>query len=170
MNSRSPDTVKPLDGYVTTFRSIWAQNSVQLEKSLGFAPGALASGYLVYALDEPIELKDFEWKDQTTYSDGWHLDRTIGEYVQRADELRWGVHKRNHFVEPATENELRTIMTRHVMRLNVRDGSERIVKVQAKEKVLAYPNSRLRGVPQWKLCSPKRFVLVADVGPGGAVV
>ena len=169
MNAQSPDPRKRLDGYVTTFRSVSGRSSAQLEQALGFAPGALTSGYLVYALAEPVGPKDFEWKDQTTYSDGWHLDRTIGEYVQRTDELRWSLHKRNNFAEPATENELRTIMARHVTRLNVRQGIERIVKVQAKGRIPAFPNSPLRGVPQWRLCSPKLFILLADVGLGGAI-
>jgi hypothetical protein len=79
-------------GYVTTFDSVARRTPAELERILRFAPGSLASGYSIYALVDPIGLDDFEWKDQTAYSDGWHFDPGINEYVQRRDELRalWG--------------------------------------------------------------------------------
>lgn len=166
MSERILGVREEFSGYVTTLASIQRRNAVQLEAALGFAPGSLAAGYVVYALADPVGAADFEWKDQTTYSDGWHFDPTIGEYVQRQDELRahWG--KRNDYSERATDAKLHEIMASHVRRLNVRHGPERIVKVLARGRISAFPDSPLRGIPQWKLRSRKSFTRYADVAPG----
>jgi hypothetical protein len=157
-------------GYVTTLSSVTGRRTSQLEQALGFAPGSLSAGYFVYALAEPIGSADFEWKDRTTYSDGWHYDPTIGEYVQRQDELRahWG--KVHNYNEPATDAKLGEIMAPHIRRLNARAGPERVVKVLPKGPISAFPDSPLRGVPQWKLRFPKSFDRLADISPGGMVV
>lgn len=156
-----------LGGYVTTLASVQRRSAAQLEKALGFAPGSLAAGYVVYALSDHVGPADFEWKDQTAYSEGWHFDPRISEYVQRQDELRahWGKH--HSYDEAATDAKLREILSGHVRRLNIRHGPDRIVKVVAKNPIAAFPDSPLRGVPQWKLRSRKVFTRLADVGPLG---
>ncbi len=166
MTGASLGARESFSGYVTTLASVVRRSRTQLEQALGFAPGALTAGFVVYALDDPVGFADFEWKDQTTYSDGWHYDPSIGEYVQRQDELRahWG--KRNNYDEHATDARLQQIMSRHFMRLNVRVGPERIVKVVAKQRISAFPDSPLRGIPQWKLRVKKAFTQIADVAPG----
>jgi hypothetical protein len=155
-----------LAGYVTTFGSIARRSSAQLDQALGFAPGSLAAGYVVYALTDPIGPADFEWKDQTAYSDGWHFDRNIGEYVQRKDELRahWG--KQTSYDESATDAKLREITASHVNRLNVRHGPDRIVKVVPTRSVSSFPDSPLHGIPQWKLRVRKAFTRLAEVPAG----
>ena len=73
-------TVKQEDyfsGYVTTYASVTGKSGFALEQVLGFYPGALGKGFLVYQLAEPVALGDFEWKDRTAYSDGWHFDPAI---------------------------------------------------------------------------------------------
>jgi hypothetical protein len=167
MSNTIPGPRPSLRGYVTTLASVLRRGPAQLELTLGFAPGSLKSGYLVYALDEPVRHTDFEWKDQTAYSDGWHFDPGINEYAQRQDELRAHLGKRNNYQEVATDKAIRQIMTSHVRRLNVRHGSERVVKVIPKGPVSAFPDSPMRGIPQWKLRVPKSFIWIADVGPGG---
>jgi hypothetical protein len=167
MSYQSLGARETLGGYVTTLASITRRSPMQLEQVLGFAPGSLAAGYVVYALSDPIGFSDFEWKDQTAYSDGWHFDPSIGEYVQRQDELRahWGKHK--NYDESATDAKLREIMAGQLRRLNVRHGTERIIKVVPKGTIPAFPDSPVRGIPQWKLRARKTFVRLADVGPGG---
>jgi hypothetical protein len=166
MSERRFGTREEFSGYVTTLASIQRRSTAQLEQALGFVAGSLAAGYVVYALADPVGIGDFEWKDQTTYSDGWHFDPVIGEYVQRHDELRahWG--KRNQYSEPATDVKLQEILASHARRLNVRYGPERIAKVLAKTRIAAFPDSPLRGIPQWKLRFCKSFTLYADVASG----
>jgi hypothetical protein len=159
-----------LAGYVTTMASIVGRTAPELERSLGFGDGSLADGFLVYALDDPVAVDDFEWKDRTTYSDGWHYDWTIDEYVQRRDELRAHLGKQHDYDEAKTDAELLAFMRAQADRLNVRAGPERIVKVLAKGRIADFPDSRLRNVPQWRLRVDKAFTRLADVGPGARFV
>ena len=153
-------------GYVTTLSSIVGKTSTEIELSLGLGPGSLASGFYVFALTDRVALSDFDWKDRTTYSDGWHYDPSIDEYVQREDELRAQLGKLNAYDEAATDGELREIMQKQVGRLNVRTGPQRIVKVLSKVTVSSFPDSPHRNVPQWKLRVRKAFTRLADVKPG----
>lgn len=153
-------------GYVTTLASITGKTAPEIELSLGFGAGALAKGFYVYALADHVELADFEWKDRTTYSDGWHFDPSIDEYVQRQDELRAHLGKLNAYDEAATDAKILDLMRLQRRRLNVRSGPERIVKVLSKVDVKSYPDSPHRNVPQWKLRVRKAFTLLADVAPG----
>lgn len=161
--------VEQLQGYVTTLTSITGRVSSEVEKSLGFAPGSLCGGYRVYVLIDQVARDDFEWKDRTRYSDGWHFDPEIREYVQRRDELRANLGKRLGYDEQAADATLREFMTRQVQRLNVRSGPERIVKVVPAGPIGAFPDSPLPGVPQWRLLFKKRFRVYAEVGPGAIV-
>jgi hypothetical protein len=153
-------------GYVTTLASISGRTADQLELALGLGAGSLAAGFYVFALAEPVGLGDFEWKDRTTYSDGWHFDSSIGEYVQRRDELRAHLGKLHSYNEASTDRKIRELMEVQLKRLNVRVGPQRIIKVLSKGRVATFPDSPHRNVPQWKLVVPKLFTRVADVGPG----
>jgi len=152
-------------GYVTTMRSIVGKSASELESALGFGPGTLNGGYYVFALNGPVFAADFEWKDRTMYSDGWHFDRTIGEYVQRQDELRAHLGKLNNYDEQRTDAKLGELLQVQIERLNVRHGPERIVKVLPKSKPTEYPDSPHRSIPQWRLRVAKPFVRLADVQP-----
>ena len=168
----NPDELQ--SGYVTTLRSITRRTPHQVADALGLHPSALTFGYIVYALVEPVRVEDFEWKDQTAYSDGWHFDPTIGEYVQRADELRASLGKRHRNDEATVDARLRALMATHVTRLNVREGPERIVKVAARQASFvlpdSFPDAPLRGVPQWRLRTRKKFVRLAEIAPGQMVL
>ena len=158
-----------LDGYVTVMQAIAGKSAVEIENALGFSPGALKNGFYVLALDAPIVAAEVEWKDRTMYSDGWHFDRTIGEYVQRQDELRAHLGRLNNYDESKTDANLGELLQRHVERLNVRDGPDKIVKVIPKSKPIEYPDSDSRSTPQWRLRVRKPFVRIADVPAGGSV-
>jgi hypothetical protein len=149
-----------MKGYVTTYAAIAGKSASELEQSLGFHPGALTSGYLVYALSSPVAVGEFEWKDRTKYSDGWHYDLSINEYVQRRDELRAHLGKSNNWDEVATDLQLARFMEEQRRRINVRAGSERIVKVKPKGTVANFPDSPFRSIPQWRLNVIKTFRLV----------
>jgi hypothetical protein len=170
MDANSKCVADKQRGYVTTLRSVTRRTPSHVAEALGLAPSALAYGFIVYALAEPVGFEDFDWKDQTAYSDGWHFDRTIGEFVQRQDELRASLGRRHGYNEGETDANVRHLMATHVKRLNVRDGPERIVKVVAKQLSFAFadsfPDSPLRGVPQWKLRTCKSFLRLAEVAAG----
>jgi hypothetical protein len=153
-------------GYVTTLASITGKTASEIELSLGFGTGALASGYYVFALADHVDLGDFDWKDRTTYSDGWHFDASIDEYVQRQDELRAHLGKLNAYDETATDAQILGLMQLQVQRLNVRTGPERIVKVVSKGNISTFPDSPHRNVPQWKLRVRKAFTRLAEVATG----
>ena len=146
-------------GYVTTWSAIAGKGAEALEEALGFAPASLSAGFAVYTLLEPVRAEEFEWKDRTAYSNGWHYDASIAEYVQRRDELRAHFGRRTGWDEVASDEQLTLFMDRQLRRLNVRVGSERIVKLRPLMAVSHYPDSPLRRVPQWRLTKPKHFVL-----------
>ena len=166
MAIRSYGLLEQFAGYVTTMSSIAGKTAGELERALGLGSPSLASGFYVYALAESVGMDDFEWKDRTAYSDGWHFDPIIGEFVQRRDELRahWG--KVNQYDEAKTDAKLADLMRQQVVRLNVRLGPERIVKVISRQEVLSFPDSPFRTVPQWKLRTWKSFTRIADVQAG----
>ena len=166
MADRSYGTREQRNGYVTTMESIAGKNSRDLERSLGYAASSLATGFYVYALLDVVGIADFEWKDQTVYSGGWHWDPTISEYVQRGDELRAQLGKLNQYDEAKTDQAIRLVMLRQVERLNVRVGPKRIVKVFPKQEVLKYPPANFYSIPQLCLLHRKSFVRLAEVMAG----
>lgn len=168
VSSRSYGAREQFNGYVTTMASIAGKSFGDLERSLGFGPSSLADGFYVYALVDIIGMSDFEWKDQTAYSDGWHFDPTIGEFVQRQDELRAQLGKLNQYNEAQTDEKIRAIMMRQLAQLNVRVGPERIIKVVAKQVMNLFPPSDFRRIPQWRLRNRKSFVRLEDVPAGGS--
>ncbi|HKW49838.1 MAG TPA: hypothetical protein VJN70_20440 [Gemmatimonadaceae bacterium] len=155
-----------LSGYVTTMRSIVGKDSRELEDALGFSSGSLRNGFYVFALDAPVISAEFDWKDRTMYSGGWHFDPTIGEYVQREDELRDHFGRLNNNDEARTDAKLDELMQVQRNRLNVREGPDRIVKVCPKSAPADYPDSRYNSIPQWRLRVKKPFIRLADVPPG----
>ncbi len=173
MTNRSRFLHELMKGYVTTAASISGKSASQVEDALGFQPGALDSGFVVFALIGYIQRNDFIWKDQTRYSGGWHLDRSIGYYVQRNDELRAyylveAKPKLNEVVDVLVDRKLNELKDEQARRLNVRIGPGRIMKVcPNRAHGRSFPDSRQRGIPQWELCVLKAFVRVAEVPAGG---
>jgi hypothetical protein len=149
-----------LRGYVTTYRAVAGRSHAELADVLGFAPGTLSNGYRVYQLSEPVGPGDFAWKDRTRYSAGWHFDPAIGEYVQRADELRAHLGKRHGYDEGQVDRELAAFQVQQVQKLNVRSGPDRIVKVVPTQAGSDYPDSGFRNIPQWVLKNRKKFVFI----------
>lgn len=157
MNTLKAQSAVYFKGYVTTYAAIAGKSIQELEKTLGFHIGSLNSGYKVFELSEPVFKNDFEWKDRTAYSDGWHWDPTINEYVQRWDEFRAHLGRANDYDEAATDSQLNQFMEEQLRLLNVRSGGGRIVKLVPGGRVPAFPDSPFRNVPQWKLTIVKRF-------------
>jgi hypothetical protein len=149
-----------LDGYVTTYRAVVDRSHAELEDVLGFAPGTLSKGFRVYQLAEAIGPNDFVWKDRTRYSAGWRFDPSIGEYVQRVDELRAHLGKNLRYDERVVDRELAAFQAAQVGKLNVRSGPNRIVKILPNGKSSDFPDSGFRNIPQWELTNKKRFVFV----------
>jgi len=171
-----------LKGYVTTLSSVTGRSETEIEEALGFNRGSLGGGYYIYALAAPVSVNEFEWKDQTAYSDGWHFDPLITPFkaqgdatiygVQRQDELRAHLGKIHNYDEAATDRAIDDIMRVQVAKLNVRIGDARIIKVISKSSVSGFPASPFRRVPQWNLKVLKPFDRIRDVGsaPGARVV
>src|SRR5687767_12314600 len=95
-----------LSGYVTTCSAVTGRRHAELEDVLGFARGTLSAGLRVYQLSDPVGPNDFVWKDRTRYSDGWRFNSSIGECVQRADELRAHLGKQRGYDETAVDEDL----------------------------------------------------------------
>lgn len=152
-------------GYVTTFQSIAGKSPTELERTLGFSAGALQGGYDVFALKSPVSIDEFDWRDRTRYSAGWHADPTIkfGSnpstvwLVQRRDELRAALGKLNNYDERATDAAITRMLTVELGKLNVRSGPGRIVKVEPRQRPAGYPDSPYRDIPQWELKVLKDF-------------
>jgi hypothetical protein len=155
-------------GYVTTAGSIGGKSNVELARALGFAPGSLNSGYEIYRLVEPVYVNEFDWRDRTRYSAGWHIDPTIrfGSdpnarwAVQRRDELRAALGKQNNYNEKLTDAAIERILGAELQKLNVRSGPGAIVKLRPKNMPSGFPDSPYRNIPQWELKVSKSFKLI----------
>jgi len=158
----SPSTVR-LNGYVTIHSALTGRSHAELEDVLGFAPGTLSTGFRLYQLAEPVGPNDFAWKDRTRYSDGWHFDASIGEYVQRADELRAHLGKRLNYDDAVVDREVAAFQVAQVRKLNVRSGPGRIVKILPNARPGSYPDSTFSDIPQWRLIHKKLFVFSGAV-------
>ena len=159
---------KMFAGYVTRFEAVAGKPSLEIERLLGFNRGALRAGYIVWRLNQKVELGEFEWKDSTAYSDGWSYEPEIAEFVQRYDQRRGRLGKILGYDEQRVDAKLARFMEVQRIRLNVRTGPDQIVKVHAKVRghTNAYPDAEVRTVRQWKLLGEKQFVEIADVAPG----
>jgi len=115
---------------------------------------------VIYALVAPVAIGEFEWKDRTRYSDGWHYDPSINEYVQRRDELRAHLGRLNSWDEAATDRQLDQFMEQQRGRLNVRGGPDYIRQGETKRAGRAFPDYSFRNVAQWQLAVVKAFRLV----------
>lgn len=150
----------PIKGYVTTYSAVAGLSHANLEVSLGFASGTLAHGYRAYQLSSPVGPNDFEWKDRTKYSGGCRYDISIGEYVQRADELRANLGKRHGYIEAVVDDNLAAFRASQGKKLTVRSGPERIVKIVPNVEGTTFPDSPLGNIPQWRLIVDKVFTFV----------
>ena len=157
-----------MKGYVTNFASIAGKHSGELEQALGFSPGAFRHRYSVFSLAAPVSMNEFDWRDRTRYSGGWHADPTIkfGSdpravwLVQRRDELRAALGKLHNYDEQGTDAAIEKILRGELAKLNIRTGPNRIVKVRPTERPNGYPDSPFRNIPQWELTVLKPFLLL----------
>jgi hypothetical protein len=100
-------------GYVTTLGSVSGKGDAELERTLGFNAGSLKAGFDIYRLLDPVAINEFDWRDRTRYSAGWHIDPTIP--FGSNPNVRWAVQRRD---------ELRAALERDEFSLN-RFGIER---------------------------------------------
>lgn len=157
MGNKPWQKVGRMGGYVTQWSALKYLSITKLEAALGFNPGALKYGYAVYGLADKVGIDDFEWRDRTRYSGGWHADRTI-EFgtaglvwsVQRIDELRAALGKKLNYSESAVDEELKKIKMRWLTEMNTCFGDKQIVKVLSVARIGSFPDSPMLGVPQWE--------------------
>jgi hypothetical protein len=155
-------------GCVTTFEAIAGKPSLEVARLLGFNGDALRAGYKVWRLNEKVELGEFEWYDSTAYSGGWHFDPSIDEFVKRYDERRATLGRIHGYNEARVDAKLARFMEVQRIRLSVRSGPAQVVKVRARvpDHTTGYPDAEVRTVRQWNLLKDKKFVEIANVGPG----
>ena len=155
-------------GYVTTLGSVSGKSDAELASALGFNAGSLRAGYEIYRLVDPVFINEFDWRDRTRYSAGWHIDPTIrfGSSpnvqwgVQRRDELRAALGKQYNYNERLTDLAIERILSAELVKLNVRAGPGTIVKVRPKNSPSDFPDSPYRNIPQWELKVYKSFILI----------
>ena len=155
-------------GYVTTLGSVSGKGDAELERTLGFNAGSLKAGFDTYRLLDPVAINEFDWRDRTRYSAGWHIDPTIRFgfnpnvrwAVQRRDELRAALGKQYNYNEKVTDLAIERILREELVKLNVRRGPGTIVKVRPRNTPNGYPDSPYRNIPQWELKVPKLFELM----------
>lgn len=152
-----------LAGYVTTLISIIDREPAELERRLGYGPRRFARGFALYFLVQGVGSNEFRWRGRTRHAAGWTWDADAGEYIQWADKVRGNMALRPG---AAPDQQFDLLMVEHQQRLNVRSGSERIVKVVPIETGSDYPDAPGRGVPQWELLTRKEFRCAARVAPG----
>ncbi len=151
-------------GYVTTLISVIDRTSTELESRLGYGPRMLAKGYALYFLVQGVGPNEFRWRGRTRHAAGWTWDSDADDYIQWADKVRGSMATRRGGA--AADQQFDLLMVAQQQRLNVRTGSERIVKVVPIERGNAYPDAPGRGVPQWELLTRKEFRCAARVAPG----
>ena len=154
-------------GYVTTLDSVTGKTSGELERVLGFSRGSLSKGYHLYFMRQHVGPYDFRWQGTTRHSGGWVLEEVgeidgepIYEYIQVSDQVRAKMNR--HAENWAYDN----LLALEQVKLNVRQGWKRIVKVVPKLRPDAYPDSPVNNIPQWEIMLPKEFYCAADVAPG----
>lgn len=169
---------REMKGYVTQLREVTEQDPDELASRLGFAPRLMADGYALLLLLGKVARQDFAWRDTTRFSGGWVKERVYfkennrlawaDEYVQRADQDRFRFHQGDGYRH---ERSWDAFLADQLVLLNVRKGSERIVKLVPMLRGGAgdYPDARRTSALQWELMVDKQFVCVALVQPGGLI-
>lgn len=151
-------------GYVTRLCDVTELNPFALADRLGFEHHLMVDGYALLLLLSSVARHDFIWRDTTRFSAGWVKERVYfkngqwsDEYVQRADQERFRSYQRAKF---ESEESWASFLSEQTKILNVRRGSNRIVKIVpfgAGEKG-DYPDARNSCARQWELTVLKRFV------------
>lgn len=163
-------------GYVTTLISVVRKPPRALSTACGFAPDRLDDGFALYFLAESVGRDEFLWRGYTRHSAGWVADAEavfngVQYMTQWADQARYRsvvVHGGDTTVANARFDSL---LEREHKKLQVRAGSDRIVKVVPirNRQNEAYPDAPDdTNVPQWELMVPKFFVCAAVEAPGRA--
>lgn len=160
-----------MNGYVTLYQWLYGRTSNELEDILGFGRNYLGNGYHIYFLIEPIRnINEFIWKGTTMNSDGWVIDDDCKEFIQISDQYRSNLaisapSHLNHY--DYADAKFDRSMEKNLQKLNVREGSDRIVRICGPEgAATTYPDSPHNNVPQWRLLVKKNFRCVAYVPPG----
>lgn len=172
-------------GNVTLLSQVFGETASKIEKKLGFRTGRLHQGWALLFLIEAVEPADFVWEDTTKFSGGWKFDKGLGEYVRmsdfrRAGELRKtaltpGVRLSDEQIDRAADRLLADFQESQSHLLGTRHGTHRICKVVPvitpwkgrRAWYYEYPESRVKGVPQWELVKAKHMKCVAVIPPGG---
>ena len=150
-------------GYVTTLRSVLVGGSrpVDLERKLGFSPGAMVDGYVLLVLDTLAQIaeNEFEFRGYTHLSDG----KAAGSDQNTHQDLEQRLS--GNSIDRAVWQRLRK---EGAQRLN-RGGADVLCKVVfSKSENVLYPTGS--GVVQYVLTQPKPFVVTARVGPKESLV
>ena len=86
-----------------------------------------------------------------------------------SDHLRAIFFKYSGYNEAKAESMFIQFRKEQLAHLNIRSGPRRIVKVipKVKKDTGAFPDSKVKNIPQWRLKKEKKFVLIEVVEPDG---
>jgi hypothetical protein len=167
-----------MEGYVTQLREVIEQDPLALADRLGFSRHLMEEGYALLLLLSPVARQDFSWRDTTRFSAGWVKERVYYrgkdrmrssvEYVQRADQDRFSHYQASNY---NSEKSWDDFLAEQEIRLNVRRGPDRIVKVLPFVRGTDgdYPDARRECAVQWELHTKKQFICVARIERGHVI-
>lgn len=142
-------------GYVCILMSLCGKRPADLERLLGYAPGALTKGYKLGLLDETVGVDDFEFRAYTNAPDGVHT----GSKDNAHERL-----KKSYSSHPIDQAQWKKLREQGAARLN-RKGAEQVCKVFPNTRPTGYPPGD--GIAQFELMVEKKFKIVLDVPAGG---
>ena len=151
-----------LKGYVTLAKFCLGRRAAELSQILGFNGDALSGGYWFCLLADTVRPDEFAYRGYTHFSGGVPAGQAGNAGLTTEEMLT-----RELGQTPADQGRLAAMKRRTVETIFQGVGPDRVAKVIPKNRPDAYPAGH--GAPQWELLVPKRFDVVADLGPGQAV-
>ena len=166
MGNWSVGNVVTVGGNVTQLHWIWPGAERETEAAIGYAPGRLAQGYFILVLVEPLSPTDFEFDGTTLRSGG-------REGLPAATAAEDAARRRVHDLVTAEYGAAQyREMRRRVLDRIETTGRSRIAKIAPAirhDDSLApkdqYPPGG--GGLQWKITRARRFLIAAQIQPGG---
>jgi hypothetical protein len=140
-------TIHLSGGYFTWLAMLCDKPAPQLEDQLGYATGALASGWSLLLPRRPLQAANLDLRGTTRWPDGklpnGHL---IGDLIAARSDIAAASQKVEAFFQ--------------------RGAGQRPAKVLPVDKPAGYPPASSVGLPQFKLHSAVEWVAVLQIGPG----
>lgn len=145
---------KMAKGYVGLLISYLGKSADELDDAIGYQPGTLSSGYALGLLCESVGPREYLLRGYTHASGGKYSGDDKTTHTNLRNSLKTNPHDKKVWDR---------ILESGAAMLSGKTG-EKIVKAFPNRQSESYPAGR--GIPQWELTVPKRFLIVAIVRPG----